>query len=158
MSTPTSDTGHVIANVGKRSRVTRVTLDRVPRLKAGVAVTMMTLLAACQERTTDTKVLAKVEAAQNDAAAEDGRVKCALAGSDAFQRVCTIDRETGTRGLVLTVHHPDGGFRRLLVTKDGRGVAAADGAEPAKVAIVDANEIEVALGDDLYRLPATVKR
>lgn len=119
---------------------------------------VLALLCACQERTTDTQVLAKVEAAQNDAAAEDGRIKCALAGSDAFQRVCTIDRETGDRGLMLTVHHPDGGFRRLLVTRDGRGVTAADGAEPAKVAIVDANEIEVALGDDLYRLPATVKR
>ncbi len=120
-------------------------------------MTVLLLLAACQERKADTQVLAKVEAAQNDAAAEDGRIKCALAGSAAFQRVCTIDRETGARGLVLTVRHPDGGFRRLLVTKDGRGVVAADGAQAAKVAIVDANEIEVALGDDTYRLPATVK-
>ena len=119
---------------------------------------LLALLTACQERTTDTKVLAKVEAAQNDAAAEDGRIKCALAGSNAFQRVCTVDRETGDRGLILTVHHPDGGFRRLLVTKDGRGVAAADGAEQAKVAIVDPHEIEVALGNDTYRLPATVKQ
>ncbi|MEH3048433.1 hypothetical protein [Sphingomonas adhaesiva] len=118
----------------------------------------LTMLVACQEKTTDTQVLAKVEAAQNDAAAEDGRIKCALAGSDAFQRVCTIDRETGDRGLILTVHHPDGGFRRLLVTKDGRGVVAADGAEPARVAIVDVNEIEVALGNDTYRLPAMVKK
>ncbi|MEH3036335.1 MAG: hypothetical protein PGN23_07590 [Sphingomonas adhaesiva] len=119
---------------------------------------LLPLLAACQERTTDTKVLARVEAAQNDAAAEDGRIKCALAGSDAFQRICMVDRETSERGLVLTVHHPDGGFRRLLVTKDGRGVTAADGAEPASVAIVDPHEIEVALGNDTYRLPATVKQ
>ena len=89
---------------------------------------LLLALGACQEPRTDTKVLAKVEAAQDDAAVEDGRVKCALAGAAAFRRVCTVDREQGPEGLILTIHHPDGGFRRLLVTRDGRGVVAADGA------------------------------
>lgn len=115
------------------------------------------LLAACSDRPADTQVLAKVEADQSAAAADDGRVKCALAGADSFERACTVERTQEARGLVLTMRHPDGGFRRLLVTKDGRGVIAADGAQPAKVAIVDPTEIEVALGDDVYRLPATVK-
>jgi hypothetical protein len=57
---------------------------------------------------------------------------------------------------VLTLHNPDGGFHRLLVTKDGRGVVAADGAEPAIVRVVGEREIEVAIGGDRYRLPATV--
>ena len=118
---------------------------------------LLLALGACQEPRTDTKVLAKVEAAQDDAAVEDGRVKCALAGAAAFRRVCTVDREQGPEGLILTIHHPDGGFRRLLVTRDGRGVVAADGAQSATVAIVDAHEIEVAVGSDIDRLPATIR-
>lgn len=82
---------------------------------------------------------------------------CARGGSSDFARDCTLDRVTSPQGLVLTVGHPDGGFHRLLVTKDGRGVIAADGAEAAKVSIVGADQIEVALGEDRYRLPATIK-
>ena len=36
-------------------------------------------------------------------------------------------------------------------------VVAADGAEPAEVTLVGQDEIEVAIGDDHYRLPATAK-
>ncbi len=36
-------------------------------------------------------------------------------------------------------------------------LVAADGAERAQVMLVDGNTIEVAIGDDHYRLPATVK-
>lgn len=114
-------------------------------------------LAACGQAKTDTQVLAKVEARQAEQAADDGRVQCAPAGADAFARVCEIERAETERGVVLTVRHPDGGFRRLLVTTDGRGVVAADGAEPAVVTLVGTDEIEVALGDDHYRLPATMK-
>jgi hypothetical protein len=58
---------------------------------------------------------------------------------------------------VLTIHAEDGGFRRLRVTDDGRGVVAADGAEAARVHIVDANTIDVTLGNNRYRLPATAR-
>ena len=58
---------------------------------------------------------------------------------------------------MLVIHHPDGGFRRLLVTTDGRGVVTADGSDQASVAVIDPGTIEVAVGDDRYRLPATVK-
>ncbi|HEU4958786.1 MAG TPA: hypothetical protein VFT56_00115 [Sphingomonas sp.] len=58
---------------------------------------------------------------------------------------------------MLVVRNPDGGFHRLQVTHDGRGVIAADGAESAKVTIVEAGTIEVAIGGDRYRLPAVVK-
>ncbi|MGJ3626414.1 hypothetical protein AB5I41_04865 [Sphingomonas sp. MMS24-JH45] len=75
-----------------------------------------------------------------------------------FQRSCTVDRTQEARGLVLTMRHPEmAASARPPATKDGRGVVAADGAETAKVTIVDPTEIEVALGDDIYRLPATMK-
>ncbi len=88
---------------------------------------------------------------------DDGRIVCAPAGNAAFSRQCTLDRVQSAEGLVLTVHKPDGGFHRLLVVKDGRGVVAADGAEAAKVTIVENNQIEVAIGGDRFRLPATIK-
>ena len=116
------------------------------------------LAAACSpEQTANTQVLANVEAVQDQEAADDGLLNCAVGAAATLSRVCSVERQESDRGLLLTIRHPDGGFRRLLVTKDGRGVVAADGAQPAQVTLVGANEIEVALGDDIYRLPVTVK-
>lgn len=84
-------------------------------------------------------------------------IPCALAGSEAFKPDCTVERSTLPDGIVLTLHHPDGGFRRLQVATDGRGVVAADGADVASVKVVSPGSIEVAVGEDRYRLPATVK-
>ena len=91
-------------------------------------------------------------------AARDGALACAPAGAESFAAACTLERRVGADGLELTVRNPGGGFHRLLVTRDGRGVVAADGAEAAEVSIVGAGEIEVAIGGDRYRLPATVGR
>jgi hypothetical protein len=55
------------------------------------------------------------------------------------------------------VRKPDGGLRRFLVAQDGSGVAAADGAEQAVVTIIADNRIEVSIGGDTFRLPATVR-
>jgi hypothetical protein len=110
-------------------------------------------LAACgREQRTSTQI----EAQQRSGTASDTRIPCAR-GAAAFASVCTIEQAQGNDGLILTVRHPDGAFRRLLVTQDGRGVIAADGAEVAKVTIIGADGIEVALGGNRYRLPATVK-
>lgn len=117
---------------------------------------VLALLAGCSEPEPDAQVIANVERAAAATAEDDGRVLCALDGAGEFQRSCTVDRDESEAGLVLTVRHPDGAFHRLLVTKDGRGVVAADGAEAAKVAIVGESGIEVAIADDRYRLPATV--
>jgi hypothetical protein len=84
-------------------------------------------------------------------------VECALGGSSRYERACRVERLSGAEGLVLVLRAPDGGFRRLLVTRDGRGVVAADGAEAARVTVLDADSIEVAVGGDRYRLPARVK-
>jgi hypothetical protein len=122
------------------------------------AILLAVLAAACSpEQTANTQVLANVEAVQDQEAADDGLINCAVGFAATLSRVCSVERQQSDRGLVLTVRHPDGGFRRLLVTRDGRGVVAADGALPAQVTLVGANEIEVALGDDIYRLPATVR-
>ncbi|QAY78607.1 hypothetical protein [Sphingosinicella sp. BN140058] len=91
---------------------------------------------------------------------EDGaeRIECAVAGAEAFAPVCAVERRMTGEGLTLIVRAPNGGFRRLLVTRDGRGVVAADGAVPAKVSPIAANRIEVTIGGDRYRLPATVRQ
>jgi len=115
------------------------------------------LLAGCKPAETDHAILAKVEANSQAARVEDGRIVCAQHGSTDFARTCTIDRETGKDGLILTVRQSDGAFHRLLVTKDGRGVIAADGAEKATVTVIGPEQIEVALAGDRYRLPATVR-
>lgn len=118
---------------------------------------LLLALVACGQANTDTQVLAQVGASQSAEAADNGRVQCAPAGGAAFARNCEIERTETERGMVLTIRHPDGGFRRLLVTSDGRGVVAADGAEPAVVTLLGKDEIEVALGDDHYRLPVTLQ-
>jgi hypothetical protein len=86
------------------------------------------------------------------------QVECAVGGAVAFEPTCTVERNVGPDGLTLTVRSPSGSFRRLLVTKDGRGVVAADGAERATVTPVGGNRIEVAIAGDRYRLPATIRQ
>lgn len=87
---------------------------------------------------------------------QDGRIDCRIAADAQFQRFCTIERTRTADGLILTVRKPDGGFRRLLATRDGRGVVAADGAEQAQVQIIGDNMIEVAIAGDRFRLPARI--
>ena len=84
-------------------------------------------------------------------------IACAVDGETDFAPVCGVEKSTGERGTTLTISGPSGTFRRLLVTDDGRGVIAADGAEAAVVAVLDKGLIEVALGGDRYRLQATIK-
>lgn len=95
-----------------------------------------------------------VPAGQTDSAdAGDGRIECRPAGAADFASACLLERT----GEALTLRKPDGGFRRLVVTADGRGVAAADGAEPAEVRVIGEGRIEVTIGGDAFRLPATVR-
>ena len=84
-------------------------------------------------------------------------IACALGPGAAFQPVCAVDRISGDSGLELVVRHPDGGFRRFTVLPDGRGLAAADGADIAQLALAG-NFVEVTVGADRYRFPFTEKR
>ncbi|HEX8263087.1 MAG TPA: hypothetical protein VF547_09460 [Allosphingosinicella sp.] len=84
------------------------------------------------------------------------RIECAVDGSTVFARVCTVERSAGPEA-VFTIRSPSGSFRRLVATRDGRGVMAADGAEAATVTVIGTGLIEVTIGTDRYRLPATVR-
>lgn len=118
-----------------------------PAAPALLALTLLSL-AACERQPADPVIAAAAKAAH---------IPCALAGSASFAPDCTIEKMITGDGLALVMHHPDGGFRRLLVTSDGRGVIAADGADEARVVVIDPATIEVTVGKDRYRLPATVK-
>lgn len=83
-------------------------------------------------------------------------VDCALSGGARFAPDCAVERGVQDGDKVLIVRHPDGGFRRFVVLKDGRGLAAADGADVAQIAIAD-NLLEVSVGQDKYRFPFKVK-
>ncbi len=116
----------------------------------------MLALAACGTQADDRTALSNAIDNAQAVAGGDNLIECAV-GAAAFTRVCTVERTESSDGLILTVRQPDNGFHRLLVVKDGRGVIAADGAETAKVSVIDDGRIEVAIGGNRYRLPATVK-
>ncbi|MES3099029.1 hypothetical protein [Sphingomonas faeni] len=126
---------------------------RISKRIPTVALLLSLPLAACGRGQPSSE---QVAAKQRTETAGDSRIACAQGGA-AFASTCTFEQAQGKDGLILTIRHPDGAFRRLLVTQDGRGVIAADGAEAAKVTVIGADGIEVALGGNRYRLPATVK-
>ncbi|HYE27466.1 MAG TPA: hypothetical protein VD887_12365 [Allosphingosinicella sp.] len=86
------------------------------------------------------------------AVAEDCTIECAIGGGP-FERSCTIERHEGREGLRLTIRNADGGFRRLLLPRDGSGAVAADGAERAQVRVIPDGRAEVSIAGDRYRLP-----
>lgn len=113
-------------------------------------------LSGCQSAPdTNIPANAATEASARGNAAGRTGVECALGAAD-FARVCTLERVRAAEGVILTVRQPDGGFHRFRMTDDGRGVIAADGAEPAVVRVIGPAAIEVAMGDARYRLPASV--
>lgn len=114
-------------------------------------------LAGCDQKVKTKAEAVAIERGEEARAAAEGRIPCALGGGTAFDLTCTIDRHQTQDGLILTIRHPDGGFHRLKVTTDGRGVVAADGAAQAAVRIIDKDAIEVAIDDARYRLPARVR-
>ena len=123
-------------------------------MKIKFALLLPLLLVACGETGSAT------DDAWDDSAgkfADAGRVACAVEGASSFASVCPMERLSAPEGTTLTIRHPNGAFRRLLVTTDGRGVVAADGADPAVVSILANNRIEVSVAGDRYQLPATVK-
>ena len=107
---------------------------------------LIALLSACGsgERTP-----AEQEAAM---AQGDDTPVCSIGGSQDWSPDCTLQRD----GDLLTIRHPDGGFRRFRVLSDGRGLEEADGAEKVQLRIMGGRMIEASIGDDRYRLPAKV--
>ena len=85
----------------------------------------------------------------------DSLVECALGGAASFARECAVEQADEDGTPILIVRHPDGAFRRFVVTDDGYGLATADGVERAAITL-HGKGIEVAVGTDRYRLPARV--
>lgn len=132
-------------------------MGRIRRHRFGIAAIAAGLaLSACSTEP-DNQRLAEVEAQQVRDAADAGRIFCALGGEDHFQLNCTLDRIASSEGPVLMLGRADAGYRRFRVTTDGRGVVTADGAEQARVSVMDNGLIEVAVAEDRYRLPATIR-
>ncbi|MBH1991732.1 MAG: hypothetical protein I8H86_02465 [Sphingomonadaceae bacterium] len=86
------------------------------------------------------------------ASSDDGKADCAIGAGAEWAHDCPVERA----GKMLTIRHPDGGFRRFRVLDDGRGLETADGAEQAKLQIVDTGRIEMRVGGDRYRLPVQI--
>ena len=96
--------------------------------------------------------------AADQRAGTEGRsdaIECAIGGG-AFARSCTMESRERSEGLTVTIRNAEGGFRRLLLPRDGRGAIAADGAEPATVTVLADGRAEVAIAGDRYRLPAAI--
>ncbi|PXW75154.1 hypothetical protein C7451_107123 [Blastomonas natatoria] len=108
------------------------------------------LLAACS---TDTAPPDPADVAGGD----DSRIACALAGEAEFAEKCDVERVQGGDRRELVLRHPDGGFRRFEIVTDGRGLVSADGAEEAVVTPLSDGRIQLSVGDDRYRIPATIK-
>jgi hypothetical protein len=114
---------------------------------------LVPLLASCTSRPA-----VENEGAATPAAGEaDTMIECRGAGETAFAPTCTVERADSPDGRILTIRKADGGFRRLRMTNDGTGVAAADGAEQAHVSLLPDRRIEVEIGGDRFRLPARVQ-
>ena len=79
-------------------------------------------------------------------------IECALAGAAAFKRECAGERRETAHGGVLTVLHPNGGFRPFALADDGQSLTAADGAQTASV-MKHEEAFEVTVGLDRYRIP-----
>jgi hypothetical protein len=121
----------------------------------GLAAACLMLLSCSND---GSESLEKIEKEADADAAADGKVECALAGRTNFSRVCATERVLGPDGQLLVIRNPDGGFRRFIILGGGKGLAPADGFdENFKIRLLGKDMIEVASGDDLYRLPAAIK-
>jgi hypothetical protein len=89
--------------------------------------------------------------AQADEGAQ--RIECAIGPGAEFGADCLVERDEADGVTVLTVRHPDGGFRRFEQMADGRGLSAFDGADPVEQELTD-ELLEVSAAGDRYRFPA----
>lgn len=82
-------------------------------------------------------------------------IECALGGSETFARSCLVELTERSWQSIFIIHHPDGGFRRFDVVKDGEGYSleTSDGADQAVIELTS-EQMRVAVADDRYLFPA----
>jgi hypothetical protein len=110
------------------------------------AAVLMLAIAACNSSNDVPETTADV----------DGKLFCAVGGASEMTQSCLLERVDGPEGALLVMHHPDGGFRRFRIVRDGRGVIPADGAQQVRLSIAAENMIDVDVDGDRYRFPATI--
>jgi hypothetical protein len=79
------------------------------------------------------------------------KIDCAIGAGADFAPLCTLERVPGSDEIVL--HHPDGGFRRLIRDPASGALAPGDGAEPLVRAPQTGAIAAFAIGADRYRVP-----
>lgn len=117
-------------------------MPRARATAAGAGLLLVAVLAACS---------------QEQAAPALRHIDCAMNGATAFAPDCTVETATLNGRTVLVVADKDGAFRRFEKVADGRGVIAADGVEPSSAQWVADGVLEVTVGKDRYRFPATLQ-
>jgi hypothetical protein len=120
-------------------------------MRTSSAALAFLLLAGCEIREESEQPAAEAKPAD-----DPNTIACALDGAQRFERVCEVEKSEIDGTLFLTVRHPDGGFRRFEVLEDGNGLASADGADDAKIAI-EGEFLAAAIENDRYLFPMTLK-
>ena len=113
-------------------------------LSTGVAILIALAIAACSSGKEQPAV-----------AAGDEQIECAVGGAADLRKACVVERVESGGQATLVVRHPDGAFRRFDLTTDGTGLIVADGSQAA-VTRLDGDTLDVTVGGDRYRFPATI--
>ena len=79
-------------------------------------------------------------------------IACGLGGATQLAQQCRLERAVVEGVQTFVVRHPDGSFRRLVVSNDGQNLDAADGADASQSAL-KGDRFEVILGDSRYVIP-----
>ena len=83
-------------------------------------------------------------------------IACAPGGASSFDSTCTVERADIDGARLLTVFHPDGGFRRFEQLADGSGLAVVAGADELTQTL-NGDTLEIAIAGNRYRFPATTQ-
>ena len=92
-------------------------------------------------------------AVQPQAAEGAQPIECAIGRGAPLASDCLVERAVRDGEVLLIVRRPDGGYRRFVQLGEGRGVAAADGADEASASFAD-GVLDVRIADERYRFPA----
>jgi hypothetical protein len=78
-------------------------------------------------------------------------VACAIGKGSDVASDCTLERVAD--GAEFVIHHPDGGFRRLIRDPANGALVPGDGAEVLVPEAGEGDAIAFAIGPDRYRIP-----